>query len=358
MKNVVCIMICVLGVAVDMQALFVNRWNRRQEMAGKKGGQPVTMQSEALATPDSALAPSAPEQPEVRGTISRVIIAPSDVTRLQRKFARALKEQGEEQVAAVSKKSGKKFVPSERFIQDQARARTQLLEQVIPQVTSTVTLSRDAADIDAASPKFAAVIDVAAIAALSPQEMRSVMEALFQGLRVLPPIPTQATEWSEALVPLFSFSAQTQRELGALLQSWVTAFLKNPADVKSLAAAAKLPEEQRAAKINSLRKKYSDLQHNASQFLYAWIQIASILNANGPLTLFLQYATRDAGNLKNQFESLIKMARTELAVTHQKKVSAQDATGFVLLMIQTLFAPNGLASLMEEQDASEKGARA
>lgn len=329
----------------NAEGLIVNRMQRRDARRSKQ-------QQSGTSTP---LAPTTDTLPQTEAAEPAVampsygIIAPLDREQLQQNFSIQLAAQGDAQIKKMRRASDPAFTPSEQFIKKQRMAREQLTKNVVPRITQAKALHTETG-----TPLKARCIDLHTIDQLSPSDLKRCLTALANALTLLPCVPGSADAWAKALTPLFSFTANAQGECGDLMASWLSQMLANVDDFKRILTLSKMSSEQDKAKeIAALRKKYQEYSHNASQLLYAWVQIASIINPESPVKTFLQYATRDWQTLYTQYNALVDIALQHIKAPKGAAHTRKDASGLLLLTLQTLFAPASWETFIKDTSAEQ-----
>lgn len=275
------------------------------------------------------------------------VVNGDDAKKLVSKVTEGLKIAAQRQLARLEQGSGTAFKPSKSLKQQQASARTRLAEQVLPVITRKVETK-----VGGNKPARMSIIDGEKINQLSAQQMLKVLENLASGLRMLPPLPDQVTEWARTITPLLSFDKKTQHTMAETIGRWFDVLLQNEADLEKLARISGTEQTQQHEQISALRENYKEYYHNASQLLYPWIQIALLLNARDPLGTWLSYATDDPQALRTKFKKVVEAAQNALEKAGRDVLSEADARGFILLAIASLFAPEEVF-----QGLNKKGAR-
>ncbi len=321
-------LICIMCLyTYQAEGLILNRAQRRDGMRAKQQAAP---QSYGTSTTISTTAERTASDNGEAVEQSYGVMTADDLTTVLDTVTRALATQGQEKIDTIREESDPAFTPSAQFIKKQKMAREALIQQVIPRITKP---KKFAATQDR-TPGIMRAIDIHTIGELTPGELKKCLTHIATALTLLPPVPETAQAWAKAIVPLISFDAEEQEAFGDLITEWLTQLATNTDDLTMLLTATTgKSNSAKSEKIAALRKKYQATTHNASQLLYPWMQIASIINPEAPMKTFFQYATRNWKNVYQLYSTVVDR------IAKMTKKSRHDASGALLLSMQTVFAP-------------------
>lgn len=236
------------------------------------------------------------------------------------------------------------FSLPENFGDKQRSAQHNFEQSTLPRITKEVPLQ---AKEGSENSGMALMIDVNKIQKLSPQQLSKVLEACSNLMGLFPPLPDQAKEWSQVITPLLTFDKADRSALAKLIGSWLDRLLEQD-DLEELASLSSLSKQEQKKQLKELRKSYADLASNASQLLYTWVQLSTILNKDNPLRAFLRHATTTPNALEKKFTKLREKLHDILTEQKGKKVTDEDVDGLILLSIASLFAPEGVSTLLRQ----------